>query len=141
MPNSSTLFTGKNVAEDSDTTRATETVGFIVIQAGSGTLDGSGYRTALGADTIQGSTNAIRSYTFSSPLNSTPAFAIASQSAMDGNNGGWAYLRGASALTANSITLAVDEDQIRDSERAHTTEQVAYFVSESQLSIELTPNP
>jgi len=141
VPNSSTLFTGKNVAEDSDTTRANETVGFIVIQAGSGNLDGSDYRVALGADTIQGSTNAVRSYNFSSAFSSTPAFAIASQSAMDGNNGGWAYLRGAAALSSSSITLAIDEDQIRDSERAHTTEQVAYFVSQNQLSIQLTPNP
>ncbi len=141
VPNSSTLFTGKNVAEDNDTTRANETVGFIVIQAGSGNVGGSDYRVALGADTIQGSTNGVRSYNFSSAFSSTPAFAIASQSAMDGNNGGWAYLRGAGALSSSSITLAIDEDQIRDSERAHTTEQVAYFVSENQLSIQLTPNP
>jgi len=141
VPSSSVLFAGKNVAEDNDTTRADETVGFIVVQAGTGSIGGSDYRAALGADTIQGSTNPVRSYNFAGAFASTPAFAIASQSAMDGNNGGWAYLRGAGALSASSITLAIDEDQVRDSERAHTTEQVAYFVIENQVSVTLTPIP
>ena len=141
VPSSSVLFAGKNVAEDMDTTRANETVGFIVIESGSGTVNGTPYLAILGADIITGTTNTPRSYTFPTSFASTPAFAIASLSAMDGNNGGWAHLRGPSPLSSTEIDLAIDEDQIRDSERSHSSEQVAYFVSESQLSLTLTPNP
>ncbi|HBE69253.1 MAG TPA: hypothetical protein DDW52_13980 [Planctomycetaceae bacterium] len=34
----------------------------------------------------------------------------------------------AMAIASGHINLSIDEDQIRDSERNHTTEQVAYFV-------------
>ena len=51
--------------------------------------------------------------------------------AMDGNDGGWAILRTASPLTTTSIRLSVDEDQLIDTERAHTTEQVGYIVFEN----------
>ena len=49
---------------------------------------------------------------------------------MDGGDGGWAALMGSNPVPASggSIDLSIDEDQIRDSERKHTTEQVAYFV-------------
>ena len=47
---------------------------------------------------------------------------------MDGGNGGWAYTFGASPATATTLGLAVDEDQVNDSERNHTPEQVSYVV-------------
>ena len=49
---------------------------------------------------------------------------------MDGGNGGWAVLYGAGAVTASSLKLAIDEDQAKDSERKHTTEQVGCLVIE-----------
>ena len=48
--------------------------------------------------------------------------------AMDGGNGGWAALYGASLLGASYIDLVVHEDQANDAERSHTTEQVGYIV-------------
>ncbi len=140
-PSAGALFTGKEVAEDTDTTRANETIGFIVVEAGSGNVAGQDYRVALGTDFITGTTNTPRSYDFSTPFSTTPVFAIATQAAMDGGNGGWAHLLGTNPLSATSITLAVDEDQIRDSERSHTTEQVSYFVLEGQISLTLNPSP
>ena len=128
-PTSSTLFGGKTVCEDPDVTRAVETVGVIVIEAGSGSVAGVEYRAALGADTIRGVTNSPPyNYGFSPAFSSTPAVALATQAAMDGNNGGWAQLHGASPLSATTMGLSIDEDQVADSERKHTTEQVAYLV-------------
>ena len=46
--------------------------------------------------------------------------------AMDGGDGGWAVLYGASPADT-SIDVAIDEDQIGDAERNHTLEQVAYL--------------
>jgi hypothetical protein len=54
--------------------------------------------------------------------------AILSSAAMDGNNGGWPILFGETPIDNNEINLAIDEDQIKDSERKHNTEQVAYLV-------------
>ncbi|MHC4400846.1 MAG: hypothetical protein ACYTG0_14310 [Planctomycetota bacterium] len=57
--------------------------------------------------------------------------AVASQVAMDGGNGGWAVLYGSDPITptGSTLKLAIDEDQAKDSERKHTTEQVASFVT------------
>jgi uncharacterized repeat protein (TIGR01451 family) len=135
-PNSTNLRTGKMVGQDSDTTRSNETVGFIVIEQGNGTIDGVAYEARLGADNVRGVGNSPPyDYTFVQPFGSTPQVAVISQAAMDGNDGGWAVLYGASPLSSNQISLAVDEDQIGDSERAHTTEQVAYLVFGEPLVI------
>jgi hypothetical protein len=40
---------------------------------------------------------------------------------------------------ASSIDLVIDEDQIKDSERKHTTEQVGVLVFQSVVSLALTP--
>ncbi len=140
-PNASTLRTGKQVAEDSDTTRANESVGFIVVEAGSGNVGGSSYIAQIGADSITGATNSSTSYNFSPAFSSTPAFLVASMAGLDGGNGGWAFLDGASAINASGVTFAIDEDQIRDSERSHITEQVDYFAFENSVSLPLTPAP
>jgi hypothetical protein len=47
---------------------------------------------------------------------------------MDGSDGGWPVLYGSDPVNSSQLKLAFDEDQIADSERAHTTEQVAYVV-------------
>jgi hypothetical protein len=136
-PSASGLATGKSVAEDSVTVRADETIGFIVIDAGTGTIDGTLYEAALGGDSIRGIGNSPPySYTFSQSFTLAPAAAIVTQAAMDGNNGGWAYLYGATPLTATTIRTAIDEDQINDSERSHTTEQVGYLVFEDHVVFE-----
>lgn len=46
---------------------------------------------------------------------------------MDGNDGGWAVLLKATQ-TATALEVVVDEDQF-DSERSHTTEQVAAYIA------------
>jgi len=47
-PSSSELYIGKHVGEDSDTTRADEVIGYIVIEAGSGTVGEHSYVAGLG---------------------------------------------------------------------------------------------
>jgi hypothetical protein len=49
---------------------------------------------------------------------------------MDDTNGGWAILYGANPILATGLNLAIDEDWAIDSERGHSTEQVAYIVFE-----------
>jgi hypothetical protein len=128
-PSATTLNTGKGVAEDTVTNRADETVGFIVFEAGHGTIGGVEFEAGLGTDTVRGTGNSPPySYTYSTPFASSPTVAVASQSAMDGNDGGWVQTHGATLSSATTLFLSVDEDQISGAERKHTTEQVSYAV-------------
>jgi hypothetical protein len=126
-PSSSSLFVGKHVAEDTDTTRADETIGYVVIEAGTGTIGDISYLAAVGGDIVRGMSN---SPPYNYPLSglSNADTAVASQTAMDNTNGSWAVLYGADPVSATQLSLAIDEDTIGDSERWHTTEQVAYLV-------------
>lgn len=121
-PSAAKLKTGKSVAEDKDVTRNDETIGYIVIESGSGNIDGISYSAALGSDII---THAEKKYTID---HSNAEVAIATISAMDGANGGWAVLSSAEPVSDTSLKLSIDEDIIGDKETAHTTEQVAYVV-------------
>jgi hypothetical protein len=137
-PNSTTLFTGKHVGEDGDTTRSNETIGYIVIEQGNGTADGIAYEANLGPDIVQGVDNGLYTYNFVSAFSSSPAGAVLTMAGMDGNDGGWAILRTANPFTAATMKLSADEDTISDSERVHSTEQVGYFVFQSQIVLDGT---
>ncbi len=120
------------VGEDSDTTRADETIGYLVIEAsssGTDEIEGLPYVAGVGADTVKGPTDSPPFiYNYSAMPNAKTA--VVSLAGMDGGNGGWALLYGDTPVPATSgtLSLVVDEDQVADSERSHTTEQVAYFV-------------
>ncbi len=119
-PNASNLYVGKQVGEDIDTTRADETIAYIVIEAGSGLMNDLSYEAAVGADIVRGPDNAPP-YTYA--LSTQRDTAIVSTAAMDGNDGGWPTI----LSLDNALDLVVNEDQIRDAETRHTTEQVAYL--------------
>jgi outer membrane protein assembly factor BamB len=121
---------GKHIAEDPDKNRLDETIGYIVMESGSGQVNEYSYLAARGSDTIRGVQNGTYQYNFSFSGFNSPTSVIATQTAMDGGNGGWAILTGTTPLTASSISLAIDEDQIKDNERSHTSEQVDYIVFE-----------
>ncbi|NND97256.1 MAG: hypothetical protein HKN47_08015, partial [Pirellulaceae bacterium] len=129
-PSASTLYVGKHVAEDSDTTRIDEEIGYLVIETGSGSANGYNFQAAVGSDIVRGSSNNSNGYSYSLSGLTAPTTAIVSSAAMDGNDGAWPVLYGSDPLTASALNLIVDEDQIRDSERSHTTEQVAFLVFE-----------
>ncbi len=131
-PSANALYVGKHKGEDRWFTRANERIGYIVIEAGSGDIDGTRYVADLGGDTIRGMAD---SPPYAYPLNGlsfTPSTAIATQAAMDGGNGGWAVIYGDDPLPPDWMDLAIDEDWVKDGESRHTTEQVGYIVLEEQ---------
>lgn len=88
-----------------------------------------GYSAGLGSDSVRGVANSPPySYAFNGL--SAAFTAILSQAGMDGGNGGWAILYGSNPLTASQISLAIEEDWYRDSERRHSTEQVGDIIFE-----------
>ena len=126
-PTNSSLYVGKHVGEDPDNTRANETIGYIVIEAGAGSIGDIGYVAGLGGDTIRGVTDG-NGFTYNITHLDSAECAVASAAGMDGGNGGWPVLYGSLPVTEDTLMLGFDEDQMKDSERAHTTEQVAYIV-------------
>jgi hypothetical protein len=133
---------GKQVGEDPDATRANETIGYVVMEAGISMIGDVGVEAGLGTDSIKGVDDSPSyDYTLSGTLPSFSA-AVASQAAMDGGNGGWAVLYGSDPASIHDIHLAIDEDQANDSERKHTTEQVAYIVIDPPVeAAPLAANP
>jgi hypothetical protein len=134
-PDSSSLFVGKNVAEDFDTNRLAETIGYVIVEEGMGTLHQNNgeilsYSCALGEDSI----TSISDNSYYDLFESYSA-GVACLNAIDGGNGGWAVMLGQNPLSNNRIYLGIDEDIIRDSERSHTNEQVAYWVFSSEGNI------
>jgi len=126
-PSAGALFVGKHVGQDSDTDRLTETIGYIVIETGSGSFDGMDYIAGVGAETVAGPWNGPPVTYLLSGLPSVTS-AVVSAAGMNGTDGYWPVLAGSGAVAASGLKLAADEDTLSDPERWHIAEQVAYLV-------------
>lgn len=126
-PSSNSFAAGKQVSEDSDRTRANETIGYIVIEAGSGTINGEAYEAGVGSDIVRGQQNSSQGYLYNLSANLYLTGGVLSSAGIDSGEGGWPVFK-ADPIGAGGFRLAIEEDQLRDSERRHTTEEVAYLV-------------
>ncbi len=141
LPDNEFLTIGKTIGEDYIEFREEELLGYIVIEAGAGSIEGLNYVAAISGDVVE-SVSETPPYSVTYSGFATPGVAVATQIAMDGSNGSWALLYGSNPVTPTTINLAVDEDQWGDTERAHTTEQVAFIVFEGVPDTAApTPNP
>jgi len=129
-PNSSNIYIGKHSGQDYRV-RATETLGYVIIEAGSGTIGNLNYKAGLTSDIIKGvGDKPPYRYSVSGISNPANAVAILSSAAMDGGDGGWPILYGTNPITSSGLNLAIDEDWAIDYERRHSTEQAGYMVLE-----------
>ena len=136
---SSALRVGKHVGEDSDMSRATESVGYLVLEAGTATAGSATFTAGVGAATVAGIDDAPP-YDYSLSGLSAASVAVANLAGMYGDHGGWAVLYGADPVNATRLQLASDEDQALDAERVHVGENVSYLVFEdSALQLQGTP--
>jgi len=107
--------------------RNSETIGFLVAEEGSGTLNNISFELARGADSVSGNNagNNGFPYTLSRDYN----IGVTSQVGEDGGHGSWSVLYGADPLPPGQIVNAVDEEIFAgDKTRNHTTEIVDYWV-------------
>jgi len=119
------ICVGKHIGMIPDT-RASETIGYIVGETGSGTINNVFYELAMGADSVAGNNGGNTGYTYGLARHHT--MAVLSQAAEDGGNGSWAVLYGSTPLTSGAMTLAVDEEVFSgDTSRGHTRERVYYW--------------
>jgi hypothetical protein len=114
-----------------------ETIGYVAIDAGrSGTFtaDDAGsvaYETLNTPDSIVGPSCVQVLFASAFPA---PPLVIGHQTRHDGGDGGW--LRRC-AFTATAVTLVVDEDQYRDTERSHGTEAAGVLLFERPFVAEI----
>jgi hypothetical protein len=126
-PDSDHLFVGKHVGEDTQTERADETIGYVVIEAGAGSVDGLLYQAGVDASTVKGSGSADAPFMVGHTVPGARN-AVVSVAAMIGGNGGWPVLFDAGAIESGTLDLAIEEDRIRDLETFHAVEPVAFLV-------------
>ena len=124
---------GKHTGESDIDTAYTETLGYFIAEQADYTLSNANVKIALGADTIDGVNNAGASYS----LSGSYTYATATIASIDGVDGGWAVLFEADPVST-TLKLAIDEDTVRNAERSHVTEQVAYWAMEPIYSAELS---
>jgi len=125
-PSNTDLITGKTVCEDTETVRSNEVIGYVVVEAGTGTMDGIAFSAQLGTEAIGGMDDSPPdTYTISV---TDAAGAVVSQAGMGETDGGWAVLYGANPVTDTTLDLCIDEDKITDLERNHAVEQAGYIV-------------
>lgn len=127
-PSPTQLYLGKHTARDSDHTREDETIGYLVMEAGSGRLGGRPFTAGVvpdGQSAIFGVGDAPPYTVGFTPVPGAGSAAV-SQTGMDGVKGGWAVLYGAGALSDSTLDLAIDESE---GKRRHSnSEQAAYLV-------------
>ena len=140
MPSSSQLYVGKHVGEDSVTTRAAETVGYIVIESGTGAIGNLSYAAGVGAATVVGPDNGPPvTYAMNGPAGT--AVAVVSAAGAVGLDGGWAVLAGSNPVTSAGLQLFIEEDNLLDAERGHVAERVAYLVFPPTNGPKITSTP
>lgn len=117
-------------------TRKNETLGYIVAEQGSGSMNDIKYELALGADSVAGTANAAP---YNYTLGADYDIGVATQNGEDGGNGGWAVLYGKDPLPNNKIGLAIEEEVFAgDTSRKHTTEHVSYWVFGNEQKVKFT---
>lgn len=119
------ICVGKHIGQINNT-RAAETLGYIVIEAGAGTVNDISFAAAVGPDTGGGVGN---SPPYNYAVSGDFDVGVLSSAGEDGGQGGWAILYGSDPLSANQISWAIDEEVVAgDTGRSHTTENVGYWV-------------
>ncbi|MEM6582592.1 MAG: hypothetical protein AAF699_15040, partial [Pseudomonadota bacterium] len=130
-PSATSCYVGRHVAEDPQKTRAPETLGVIVIESGSGMLGGIPYSAGYGPTSVRGVGDSP-GYTYPVGEVVAPQTVVLSSAGMRANNGGWPILYGSFPVSSNGVEVAVDEDMLKDSERRHGEEKLAYIVMGAQ---------
>lgn len=127
---------------DGSTVTVPERIGYLVIQATSGTLTDSGgnpvdWQAFITNDVVRGYSEGEELIAFA-PAFAGPPLVVANKAWKDGGDGGW-LRRG--TLTATQVGLFCDEDQFNDSERSHTTEQASLAAFERAFAADLAAAP
>ena len=103
-PSPTSLSIGRHVGEDGDTTRNSDTLGYIVIDSGSAQIGNFFVEAALGANIVAGIDD-VPPYAY--PLAADAENAVLAAAGMNGANGGWPVLYGPAPFAGTALGLAI----------------------------------
>jgi uncharacterized repeat protein (TIGR01451 family) len=128
------ICVGKHIGQINGT-RASETLGYFVVETGGATVNDIAFLAAVGPDIGAGVGN---SPPYNYAVTGNFDTGILTQGGEDGGQGGWAILYGTDPLPTNQIRWAIEEETVAgDTSRTHTTENVAYWVFDNNQSADL----
>ena len=117
------ICVGKHVGQISED-RESETLGYMVAEAGVYDLKDFSIKIDYGADSIRGVGNTPP---YSYTLDKEYDIAVVTKEAEDGGHGGWAVLYGSDPVST-TLDMGIDEETVEgDTTRTHITEEVAYW--------------
>ena len=103
-----------------------ETIGYIIMEENVGILDELQYESKQTSDSVSGFGNSPPYVTsFSQSFSEVPSVVLVNHLEVDGADGGWGIVY---SISDSQVGLCIDEDQVRDSERSHTTETCGFLV-------------
>ena len=118
------MWIGRMVAGDTDKTRPSGTVAYIVLEGGqTHSMDGATvYAETTSSAKVPGIGDSPNSASEGVSAPSGSDVAVTTQAGMIGGDGSWALSR---SVSASSVSISVDEDTIGDPERRHIDERVS----------------
>ncbi len=128
-PSHDRFAAGKHIAQDTFTDRLDETIGYIVFESGSYSLSDFHFEAGVSEDVVLGVQNSSEGYSIPVGLSNING-AVLSATAMDGGDGGWPVIYDPKGIDGDTVFASIEEDQIQDTERSHTSEQVAFIAFE-----------
>jgi len=114
-----------------------ETIGYIAIESGTGTIAGAEYVAVQSGAVITGN---VVTVPFGTTLSSAP-IVVASKTTRVGDDGGW--LRHGT-ITTTGVGLTIEEDTFADADQAHDSGEAASifaFTGAFDTQMEVVPEP
>ena len=103
-----------------------ETIGYIIMEEEFGLVDDIQFESKQSSDSVSGFGNSPPYFTsFSQSFSKVPSVVLVNHLEVDGSDGGWGVVY---SVSGSQVGLCIDEDQVRDSERSHTTETCGFLV-------------
>ena len=109
-----------------------ETVSYIIFEEGFDEISEINFDVKRTSDSVSGYQNSPPYNTnFSQNFDNIPEVVLANHQEVDGGDGGWSVVH---STTLSRIGLMIDEDQVNDSERSHTSETCGFVAFQSEGS-------
>lgn len=128
---------GKHIGQI-NASRASETLGYFVIESGSGSINDIAFEAAVGSNSIAGIGN---SPPYSYAVGGDYDIGVANQAGENGGHGGWAVLYGSDPVSSGQLALGIEEEVVAgDKTRTHTNEEVGYWLFKDNQTVNLSTN-
>ncbi len=125
-PTATSFAAGKHVGEDYAFQRENESIGVIIVEEGAYRMDEKVLHAGKGRAIVQGVQNNPQGTRYDTRLDQVDN-AVLSSAGMRSRDGGIPVFLGDQPFADGELRVAIDEDQLRDKERRHFSERLAFI--------------